>query len=84
MDFMDTAALMISDDYKDRFRAEYIQTSLRLERLKCMLERLDDGELDFTPTCPRPLLNLQVKAMTDYLDVLEQRARLEGIDGLDC
>ena len=29
MELIDTCKLMVSDDYKDRFRAEYYQTKIR-------------------------------------------------------
>lgn len=36
--------------------------------------------LNFTPTCPRSLFDLQIRAMKDYLTVLEARAVIDGID----
>lgn len=40
----------------------------------------DKGELPFTPTCPRSTYNMQVRAMTDYIAVLEARAVMEKVD----
>ena len=34
MEFKDTVDMMLSDDYKERFKAEYYQTKERYERLK--------------------------------------------------
>lgn len=76
----ETATLMSSDDYKDRFRAEAEQVRIRHERLCSMLERWDAGALDFEPMCPREMLGRQAKAMSSYLTALEQRAEIEGID----
>lgn len=45
-----------------------------------MLDKWDRNELDFKPTCPRSTYNLQIKAMTDYIAVLETRAVMENID----
>lgn len=45
-----------------------------------MLEKWDKGELSFTPTCPRSTYNMQVRAMTDYIAVLEARAVMEKVD----
>lgn len=45
-----------------------------------MLKYWDKDELDFTPDCPRSLYTLQVRAMHDYLAVLEARAKIEGIE----
>ena len=41
---------------------------------------MDHGTLKFTPTCPGSLYDLQIRAMKDYLTVLEARAVIEGID----
>ena len=45
-----------------------------------MLDNWDKGNLNFIPTCPRSTYDLQIKAMTDYIAVLEARAVMEGID----
>ena len=44
-----------------------------------MLEEWDDETLPYTPNCPRGLYDLQIRAMADYLAVLEARAAIEGI-----
>lgn len=76
----DTCKMMCSEDYKERFRAEYVQLVIRYSKLKTMLDSWDNGELSFTPTCPRSTYNMQIKAMADYIAVLEARAVMEGID----
>lgn len=80
MELADTAEMMMSKDYKGRFRAEYCQVVIRYQKLKAMLEKWDNGELNFTPTCPRSTYNIQIKAMTDYIAVLEARAVMEDVD----
>lgn len=80
MELKDTATLMQSDDYKERFEAEYYQVVIRFEKLSAMLNKWDNGTLKFTPTCNRRLYNLQIKAMADYIAVLEARAIIEGVD----
>lgn len=75
----DTVELMSSDDYKERFVAEYEQLTIRYKWLKNMLYRWDRGELNFKPTCPRSLYNLQIKTMEDYIAVLQTRAAIERI-----
>ena len=79
MELKDTISLMTSEDYKNRFKAEYIQNVVRYKKLKSMLDKWDNGKLDFSPTCPRSTYNIQVKAMTDYIAVLEARAVMENI-----
>lgn len=61
MELADTAEMMMSKDYKERFRAEYCQVVIRYQKLKAMLEKWDNGELNFTPTCPRSTYNMQIK-----------------------
>ena len=80
MPLKDTVDLMLSDNYKDRFRAEYYQTKERYQRLHLMIIKYEAGTLDFQPDCPLELLKRQAKAMGEYLYVLEMRAQLEEID----
>lgn len=76
----ETVSLMNSDDYKKRFLAEYYQLEYRHSKLKGMLTMWDLVALRFTPSCPRSLYELQVRAMGDYLAILEARAKIEGIE----
>lgn len=75
----DTALLMRSEDFKERFEAEYRQVKIRFERLRRMIVRYEAGTLPFTPKCPVGILKDQAAAMEDYLYALEVRAELEGI-----
>lgn len=79
MELKDTAAMMLSEDYKERFRAEYCQVAIRYHKLKAMLDKWDQGMLDFKPTCLRNIYNMQIRAMEDYIAVLEARAVMEDI-----
>ena len=74
-----TVDMMTSSDYKERFKAEYAQVCIRYKKLKNMLDKWDKNELTFTPTCPRSTYNIQIKAMTDYIAILEARAVMENI-----
>jgi hypothetical protein len=80
MTLKDTVEMMNSDDYKERFKAEYYQLVTRYRSLKSMITKWDEGTLNFEPTCPRNLYNTQIKAMVDYIAVLKARAVMEGID----
>lgn len=80
MELRDTVIMMDNEDYKERFRAEYYQTVIRYGKLKNMLDRWDDGNLNFNPTCPRSTYNMQIRAMADYIAILEARAVMEGIE----
>lgn len=80
MELKDTIEMMNSENYKERFKAEYYQVVIRYKKLKIMLDKWDSGELNFNPTCPRSTYNMQIKSMTDYIAVLEARAVMENVD----
>lgn len=80
MELKDTVELMLSDDYKERFKAEYYQTKIRYEKLHRMIIKYDAKTLDFEPSCGIDLLKSQVSNMGQYLCCLEIRAEVEGID----
>lgn len=75
----ETAVLMNSADYKERFAAEYYQLETRYLKLKAMTEKWDKGELNFTPTCPRVIYDRQLSSMLLYLFILLERAELEQV-----
>ncbi len=76
----DTIEMMNSEDYKERFKAEYYQVVIRYQKLKSMLDKWDNDQPEFTPTCPRSTYNMQITAMTDYIAVLEARSVMEGVE----
>lgn len=80
MELRDTIEMMNSEDYKERFKAEYYQLAVRYLELKAMLEKWDKGKLDFSPTCPRSTYDTQIDAMEKYLTILEARAAIENIE----
>jgi hypothetical protein len=80
MELKDTISLMTSNDYKDRFLAEYKQLKIRYDKLMAMCMTWDKGGLHFVPTCSRELYDIQLEAMRKYLSCLEARAVKEGID----
>ena len=80
----ETVPEMISEDYKDRFKAEYKQTKIRYEKLKAFCNRIEAAELtgEEAPKhdCPLGLLREQQSLMGRYLHVLEVRAIIEKVD----
>ena len=80
MELKDTVDMMLSDDYKERFKAEYYQLKNRYVNLKFMTVRWDNGMLDFKPTCDRSIYDYQLVNMKRYMDILEKRAEIEGIE----
>lgn len=75
----DTITMMLSDDYKERFKAEYYQAKIRFNKLAIMLNKYEDGQLEFIPACPISLLYGQLSDMRHYITTLESRAIIEDI-----
>lgn len=80
MELKNTVDLMLSDDYKERFKAEFYQLKIRYEKLVTILDLYDRHKLDFELTCPRELYAKQIEGMEIYMDILYDRAAIEGID----
>lgn len=80
MELRDTVKMMNSEDYKERFKAEYMQTKIRYEKLHKMVIKYEAKTLNFTPSCSIDLLKEQKKHMGNYLSCLEVRAEIEGIN----
>ena len=75
-----TALGMISNDYKERFKAEYYQAKIRHDKLRKMIVKHDAGTLGFEPDCSITVLDDQLYYMNEYLKRLEIRAEIEGIE----
>lgn len=79
MELKDTIDLMQSEDYKERFKAEFYQVRTRREKLIDLLDRWNKGELSFEPKCSFEMLCTQRDIMQAYLSILRERAKIEGI-----
>lgn len=92
MELKDTIEMMQSEDYKERFKAEYQQLKIRYEKLKAFNNKIEaayrtEGQRPEVKKvempkhdCPYDLLRDQQHAMGEYLHVLEVRAVIEGIE----
>lgn len=80
MELKDTVELMNSKDYKERFKAEYLQARIRYDKLDAMTVKYEAGTLNFTPSCPLELLKEQKKYMGNYIRTLKIRAEIEKIN----
>ena len=80
MQLKDTVEMMTSDDFKERFKAEYYQLLIRLDSLTSMLIKWEDNMLDFEPKCSKETLENQVIFMQGYIAILRLRAEIEEID----
>ena len=76
----DTIELMQSKDFKERFKAEYLQLKIRIEGLSDTLKKYKKGTLTFSPKCSYEILYEQLVHMNNYLNILKERARIEGIE----
>ena len=87
MKLKETVEMMVSDDYKERFKAEYYQLKERYEKLKKLNTRIELAKLVpgvevIRPEhdCPDDMLKSQQQVMLEYLDILECRAIIENIE----
>ena len=85
-EFLATIEGMTSPNYKERFRAEYIQTKVRYERLKAFNTKIEAASCSTVKVekpkhdCPYEMLKAQQHAMAQYLHILELRAVIEGVE----
>ena len=80
MELKDTIEMMNSSDYKERFKAEYYQVVIRLNKLFTVLSKYYAGTLEFQPSTPIDVLKAQYSIMDAYLKILELRAVSEHIE----
>ena len=81
MELKDTVEMMLSNDYKERFKAEYYQLKIRHDKLQKMVDNWD--KLNFTPTCAYSTYVCQLLAMEDYMALLRSRAKQEEVELYD-
>lgn len=75
-DLKNSIAPMTSDDWLQRFIAEYAQLTTRIGKLLDILWSDDVDQLN----CPSDILDMQAEAMMQYRRFLEIRAELYGIN----
>lgn len=75
----ETVDLMRSDDYKDRFIAEYAQIMIRAQKLEKMLIDYRNKTLDFIPSTDIDTLTDQLTYMNRYILILQKRAKIESL-----
>lgn len=80
MELKDTVEMMNSEDYKERFKAEYYQAKIRYDKLDAMTVKYEAGTLNFEPKCSLELLKEQKKYMGNYIRTLRIRAEIEQIE----
>jgi len=84
IELKETVEWMGSENYRERFLAEYWQTKIRYEKLKAYINKIEVAELmgwvEPPHICPKELLREQQRRMGEYLSVLEKRAIIEQIE----
>lgn len=80
MELKDTVELMLSEDWKDRFVAEYLQTKIRYEKLHRMIIKREAGRQEFNTPIPLESWKTQANLMGRYLYELEKQAAIHGIE----
>lgn len=75
MTLTETIPMMTSDDYRERFKAEYYQLKIRTSKLQSIIQH----DMDLANS-PKIILERQINAMLDYLSTLALRAEFEEID----
>lgn len=79
MDLKDTIEDMISDNYRERFTAEYNQALIRSRKLKNVIDDYYNDRLTFALASPISLLESQYESMVAYIGILVKRAEIENI-----
>lgn len=74
MELKDTIEMMTSADYKERFKAEYLQTKIRANKLH---KAIDSGVF---VSALNVIAQAQLNHMINYMSILAYRAYIQGID----
>lgn len=85
----------ISSDYKERFKGEFYYIKHKYEELINILNNWDNfvkqepyffDNMPSDITCSKELLEKQAECMETYIDILEERAKVENIElkGMVC
>jgi hypothetical protein len=76
----DSIPFMLSENYKDRMYGEYLQVKRRFNSLHKIIIKSKAGTLEFEPKCKVSLLVAQYNAMKEYMEHLETRMEIEGVE----
>lgn len=80
MKLEDTVYFMLSDDWRDRMLAEWLQVKIRYERLIGFIKAADQGKTEYRSEAGRAVLKSQREMMANYMTILEWRMEDAGID----
>ena len=80
MELKDTVKLMLSDDWRDRMLAEWLQVKIRYKRLIDAINMADQGKGKYRSEAGRAVLKSQREMMANYMTILEWRMEDAGIE----
>lgn len=75
-----TVVQMLSSDPIERFKAEYNQLKIRIERLEHSLEHWDEFKAERCPRASKSAITRQLNYMRNLFDLFALRAKIENID----
>lgn len=73
MKLKDTVELMLSDDFRDRLKAEYEQLNIRIQKLEAAIEYWTKDKNKLSRPVYLPLFRRQLRYMKGYQKVLKHR-----------
>lgn len=73
----DTIPDMLSEQHENRLKAEYRQLLIRYEALQAKYRLYLQGKFKFS--CSRNIIERQLSIMKLYLEILKERAFIEGV-----
>ncbi len=73
MKLKDTVELMLSDDFRDRLKAEYEQLNIRIQKLEAAIEHWTKDKNKLSRPVYLPLLRRQIHHMKAYRKALSER-----------
>lgn len=80
MELKDTVDLMLSEDWKDRLIAEYLQTKIRYNKVHKLIIQMEVSTVKFEVPIPIEDFKAQAQHMGMYLYELEKRAMRCGVE----
>ena len=80
MELKDTVKLMLSDDWRDRLKAEWLQLTIRCRKLSDFINAADRGEKKYKSDRDKFHMKKQREAMYGYIIALEHRMKDAGIE----
>lgn len=72
--------LLNSENYQERMVGEFLELTVRLQKLQEFLTQYRENKLPFTPATSYDMMHEQFVHMKNYHTILTQRLQIENID----